>query len=91
MDYLSPVSTNFRDNPDYNTSDSAWEFAQLQQRQQAIDAMLSGQISPDELLQVLEYQEIDPNEYMRASTAAINHVINNAIPIEVEGWQFNIS
>jgi hypothetical protein len=88
MHYLTTLSTNFRDDPDFNESDQASEFESLRVRQRAIDDLLQGKISPVDLLDLLEYQEIDPVEYMDAATAAIETVINQGTVIT--GWHCNI-
>lgn len=88
MHYLTPLSTDFRDDPDFNESDRAIEFESLRVRQRAIDDLLQGQISPADLLDLLEYQEIDPVEYMDAATEAIETVINQGTVIT--GWHSNI-
>lgn len=87
MFYLTPLSTNFRDDPDFNESDRAKEFELLATRQGAIDDLLQGNISPVDLLDLLEYQEIDPTEYMEAATEAIEAVINQGMVIT--GWDCN--
>lgn len=84
MHYLIPLSTNYRDNPDFNHLDALNEFELLKTRQQAIGAILKGDMNPDDLLDLLDEQDIDPLEYAQAASEAINFVINNQLPIE--GW-----
>jgi hypothetical protein len=87
MFYIDPLSTNFRDNPDFNDSDRDFEVGLLKVRQRAIDEVLRGELPPGDLLDLLESQQIDPVEYMDAATAAIESVINRGM--EIEGWDFN--
>jgi hypothetical protein len=87
MFYIDPLSTNFRDEPDFNESDRAREFELLAVRQRAIEEILRGELSPSDLLEILESQEIDPTEYMDAATGAIEFVLNQGIGIE--GWDFS--
>jgi hypothetical protein len=84
MFYLTPLSTNYRDDPDFNESDRRAEFDMMTVRQDAIEAVVEGKMHPRDLLDLLESQEIDPVEYMDASTAAIEMVIREGI--EVSGW-----
>jgi hypothetical protein len=84
MLYLAPLSTNFRENPDFNESDRSREFELLAVRQGAIEEVLRGELSPGDLLDLLESQEIDPLDYMEAATEAIESVINRGEVIE--GW-----
>jgi hypothetical protein len=84
MLYIDPLSTNFRDDPDFNASDRANEIELLAVRQRAIDEVLRGELSPANLLELLESQEVDPVEYMEAATEAIEFVINQGMAIE--GW-----
>jgi hypothetical protein len=85
--YLAPLATNYRDDPDFNASDRAQEVALLDVRQRAIDEVLRGKMSPADLLELLESQEIDPVEYMDASTEALEAAINGGM--EIEGWGFS--
>lgn len=84
MHYLIPLSTNYRDNPDFNYLDSLNEFELLKTRQQAIGALLKGDMHPDDLLDLLDEQDIDPLEYAEAVAEAVDFVIRNQI--QVEGW-----
>lgn len=81
MDYLTPLLTNFRDDPDFNQSDFDAEFEAMLVRNRAIELMLTGEISVDDLLDVLESQEVDPLEYATAASASIETTINQGMVI----------
>lgn len=59
-----PFSTDYRDNPDFNESDRRDEANQLFQRQSMIEDVYDGVESADTLLDLLEFQGIDPVEYV---------------------------
>lgn len=79
---LDPLSTLKRENPDYNASDNRQEIEFLFARQQAIDGMLSGLIPVDYVLDLLEFQGIDPHQYANEAIANMDHAIATGAPVD---------
>lgn len=75
MDFINPFTTYFRDNPDFNESDRLNEVANLIQRQDLIQSVAEDGAPLDELLDVLEFQGIDPVEYVALIAANVEFAI----------------
>lgn len=77
--YLMPVLTLDR------YSDYCNEQVETQlmiQRNQAIEACFHGQMSADDLLDLLEFQGIDPDLYVEYTIDNLNYTIKHQIEIE---------
>ena len=79
---LEPFSTCLRDFLDFTNQDDIQEAQQLIQRQTAIQNCLLGKESPDLILDLLEFQGIDPLAYVEAIEANVNFVIANAVVLD---------
>ena len=64
VDPTLPLMTVFRENPDFNQSDSEQEMALLFERQRLIDQVVAGTIPIEELLDCLGDQEYDVDHYI---------------------------
>ncbi|MEB3338972.1 MAG: hypothetical protein VKJ46_15990 [Leptolyngbyaceae bacterium] len=60
-----PFTTYYGDDPDFNEADQRAEVEQLFQRQSMIEDVWEGLESADTLLDLLEFQGIDPVEYVQ--------------------------
>lgn len=85
MDYLAPLATNAVLSDDLSESERLMAIDADIQRNKAIDQMLRGELSPDDLLDVIAYHEVDPMEYAHAATIAINQAIHHGVILEL--WQ----
>ena len=81
MDLILPLSTFYRENPDYNLADSINETRLLIQRQGMVDKVLSGDEQPDTLLDLLDSQGLDPIEYINSVEFNVQLVLENGILI----------
>jgi len=79
MELILPFSTCYRDHPDFNQSDHLQEAEALIQRQETIQSFLLGEESADYLLDMLEYQGIDPVAYVEMVESNVDHLINHQI------------
>lgn len=84
LDLADPFQTLLTENRDFNESDSRKEVEALFARQQFIDDLLKGRISPDQLLQLLSDQGIEPARYLDEVESNINFVIANELSIDPE-------
>lgn len=77
IDPTMPFLTTFRENPDYDDQDSQKEIELLFQRQQMIDQLLTGNIPVDELLDCLNDQDYDVDDYVDTVVSNIEYHIEN--------------
>jgi hypothetical protein len=61
---LLPFLTFFTPDPDMTAADLEREILQLNQRNQAIEQMLRGQLPPDVLFEMLYEDEIEPGDWV---------------------------
>ena len=76
---MLPFQTYFIENPDYNESDIQNEFNALVIRQRAINDLLEGKLSPEEVLDLLNDQKIDVDEYVNCVEHNVSFIIQNGI------------
>jgi hypothetical protein len=81
MDLILPASTYLIDIPDFNESDRAKAFLELQAQQTAIQNLLLGE-SEIEILDLIAENRINVDQYIKTTVANIDFVINNEISIE---------
>lgn len=79
---LDPVTTYFRDNPDYSAADAMAESEALFERQQAIQDMLDGKVHPDAVLDILSDQGFDVDEYIDVVCSNIDFITREGVLIE---------
>lgn len=58
------LGTCLKNDEGMSTSQLEQEIRFLALRQQAVQDMLSGLITPDELIQIVEFTEVDPDDYV---------------------------
>jgi hypothetical protein len=83
MDYLLPLTTFERQNPDFSGADRLQEVAAFIQRQRAIARCLDGLESPDVVLDLLDSQGLDPIAYVDEVEAAVELVIVQSLPVSL--------
>jgi hypothetical protein len=74
-----PFNTYYRENPDYNESDSQAEFNQLKTRQDLMIDVVDGQQDAEALFETLEAQGID-------SAAYVDAVCHQIEQLKRHGW-----
>lgn len=79
MDEFLVFSTHYRENPDYNESDSLAEMNQLIVRQRIIQDCISSGNNADILFDLLEEQDIDSAEYVETVEQNVDFVINQGL------------
>lgn len=72
---LDPLLTWRTESPDFNAADNQREIEFLFARQQAIDGMLAGTVPPDVVLDLLEFQGLNPIEYADRAIANMDRAI----------------
>lgn len=70
---IQPFLTYYRQDVDYSVADAAHEFNLMVQRNEAIDAFLTGHQDVDYMLDVLNDQGIEPEEYLEAVESEIEY------------------
>ncbi len=75
MHYLTPFLTLDSITSDYNPVDTEAEIQRLAVRQSAIEACLSGELPADWILDLLDYQGIDPVSYVDTVEANVANAI----------------
>lgn len=75
--YIAPFLTYYRENPDYNSSDSSNEFELMMLRNSAIEDLLAGYQTEDYLFDLLAEQGIEPNAYIEAVESEISYLMAN--------------
>lgn len=78
MTDFNPFDTYLIENPDFNETDQRQQIEQLFFRQRAIQSLVSGDLSPEELLDLLEFQDIDPVAYVDCVTQNLDFVLRGA-------------
>jgi hypothetical protein len=63
--------------PDFNSQDQLSEFDKLFSRQIAIQSCVDGDLSAEDLLDLLEDQGVDPNLYVDSVIDNVEFVIGN--------------
>jgi hypothetical protein len=81
MDLLLPFSTVHRHEADFNPHDSLRESEQLIERQQLIQEVVFGDALADDLLDLLEFQGIDPEAYVTCVEANVEQVMRSDLII----------
>ena len=72
-----PFLTYYRENSDYNAADARNEVALMNTRNEAIESFLAGDVQEDYLLDLLDHQGIEPEEYIQSVEDEIVYFMNN--------------
>ena len=80
--YLLPLLTVDEDNPDFDRTDTTNEIQQLHERNSAIQAVVDGKLPPDELLDLLEFQGLDPVYYVSVAIDNLDRAIREGVAFE---------
>lgn len=82
IDPLDPLLTFYQEHPDHNQGDSLAETKRLFERQQAIDKLLHGTITPDELLDLIDSHGMDAAHYADCAVSNLNKVVDQQLIID---------
>jgi uridine phosphorylase len=72
-----PFNTYYRENSDYNKSDSDREFDQMSERQDQMIQVVNGELEAEALFETLEAQGIDSAAYTAAVCDNVEHLIRH--------------
>lgn len=92
FDPTLPFMTFFRNNPDYDSLDEVGEIQALLQRQEFVNRIFTGKASLDELLDCLNDQGFEVDDFIETASQEIEYVqendlIRNADPYDLEFFQ----
>lgn len=85
MDSHAPFLTLSIECPDFDDQDTRSELARMMERNRAIAALADGSMHPDELLDLLEFQGLDPVQYVDEVESNVDWMIENVCPGKVLG------
>lgn len=74
---IRPFLTYYRDSLDYNVNDSKNEFDLMNQRNIAIEGFLQGEIAEDYLFDLLDSQNIEPQDYIESVQHELQYFLRN--------------
>jgi hypothetical protein len=72
-----PFNTYYRENPDYNGSDSDREFNELSERQEQMIQVIDGELEAEAFFETLEEQGIHSAAYVNAAVENVEHLIKH--------------
>lgn len=75
IDLYTPFDTYLIEHPDFNQSDTMSEIEALFLRQRAIEGLVQGTLDAEYVLDVLEFQGIDPTTYVDSVQENVDLVI----------------
>lgn len=77
FDFTLPLMTAFRDNPDYDRLDEFAEIQSLLTRQDLVNKIFAGQASIDELLDCVNDQGFEVDDFIETVSQEIEFVQEN--------------
>ncbi|WOB42975.1 hypothetical protein HNI00_07265 [Thermoleptolyngbya oregonensis NK1-22] len=80
MTSLAPFLTMSIEHLDFNDQDAQDEIIRMMERNCAIAALLDGSMHPDDLLDLLEAQGLDPVQYVNEVDSNVDWIIRNLCP-----------
>lgn len=80
MDSTAPFLTISTECPDFDDQDTRLELARMMERNRAIAALVDGSMHPDDLLDLLEFQGLDPVQYVDEVESNVDWMIDNVCP-----------
>lgn len=82
VDILTPLSTWLVEDPDHDAVDTDREVRALWERQSMVDRLLAGEVTHEDLLDLISSQGHNPDEYIVSACAAIDQVLEGRVEIE---------
>lgn len=77
MDEYAPLETFILDHPDFNQQDEINELFRHRQRQQQLDKLLRGQITPCDYVDALAELGLDPDQFIATAIDNMAYVMAN--------------